>query len=156
MGAVSAGLLMYDDSKGLKLFLAHPGGPYFKNKDDGWWTIPKGLVESDEEDLQRAALREFKEETGIEPVGPIIDLGFIQQKSGKRVYGWAFKGNAELAVDLQSNHFIIEWPPRSGKEQEFPEIDRAQWFDLQHAQFKIMAAQKPLLERLCNHLGLQQ
>jgi len=154
MGAISAGLLMYDDSKELKLFLAHPGGPYFKNKDDGWWTIPKGLVESDEEDLQNAAKREFTEETGIEPSGLMIDLGFIKQKSGKQVYCWAFKGSAEQSIELQSNNFILEWPPRSGKQQEFPEIDRAQWFDLQQAQSKIMAAQAPLLERLCSYLGL--
>ena len=147
MPELSAGLVMYDNRDQLRIFLVHPGGPYFKNKDQGWWSIPKGLIEPDE-DFQSAAIREFKEETGISPKGPYLDLGSIRQKSGKTVYAWAFRGDSTQPIQLKSNTFEIEWPPRSGRNQEFPEIDQAQWHLWESAVTKIMAAQVPLLERL--------
>jgi len=145
---ISAGLLMYRMRDGqLEVFLAHPGGPFFKNKDEGPWSIPKGEIESGEE-LLAAAIREFKEETGLDPRGNFIELGAIKQKRGKIVHAWAFPGEWDEARLLQSNLFELEWPPRSGKIQRFPEIDRAGFFSIRHARQKLKEAQHPFLDRL--------
>ena len=147
----SAGLLMYRTYNGdLQVLLAHPGGPYYQNKDDGWWSIPKGEIEPGEEPLA-AARREFAEETGIRPTGPFHDLGVIRQKGGKRVHAWAFSGDCDPA-SIVCNTFILEWPPRSGRTQEFPEIDRAEFFNLETARRKINPAQAPLLDALAQQL----
>ncbi len=147
MPRTSAGLLMYRIKDGvLKVLLAHPGGPYFVNKDDGAWTIPKGEPDTDE-DLLVTAQREFEEETDIKPTGPFIPLNPIQQKGGKFVHAWAFEGDCDPA-DTKSNTFTMEWPPKSGRQMEFPEIDRAEWFDLETAKKKIKAGQEALIEEL--------
>src|SRR5690349_2485033 len=121
---ISAGLLMYRKVPGLEFFLVHPGGPYFKNKTLGVWSIPKGLPENDE-DLLITAQREFKEETGITPSPPFDPLGSIQQKAGKIVHAWSFSGSWDPTTGITCNTFSIEWPPRSGRFQEFPEQDQA-------------------------------
>ena len=131
----------------LEVFLAHPGGPLFKNKDVGHWSIPKGEIESGE-DLRAAAVREFEEETGLKPSGDFVELGAIQQKGGKIVHAWAFPGDWDEARALQSNTFELEWPPRSGKTQRFPEIDRAGFFSIPSAKEKLKEAQHPFLDRL--------
>ena len=130
----------------IEVLLAHPGGPYFVNKDDGAWSIPKGEPEPDE-DLLLTAQREFEEETGLKPTGPFIPLKPIQQKGGKIVHAWAFKGDCDPAT-LKSNTFTMEWPPHSGRQQEFPEIDRAEFFDLATARKKIKVGQDALIEEL--------
>jgi predicted NUDIX family NTP pyrophosphohydrolase len=144
----SAGILLYrhgDD--GIEVLLVHPGGPFFARKDDGAWGIPKGLHEDGEEPLD-AARREFAEEIGSDcPDGEALELGEIRQKSGKRVLAWAVEGDLD-ADAITSNTFEIEWPPRSGRRQEFPEIDRAAWFPLPIARTKILAAQAEFLARL--------
>lgn len=148
----SAGLLMYRHREAqLQVLLAHPGGPYFAKRDHGAWTLPKGQVETGEEPLA-AARREFNEETGFASRPPFLPLGEVRQKSGKRVQAWAFEGEGEPA-DLLCNEVEIEWPPRSGKLRRFPEVDRVEWFDLQTAKQKIIAAQAPLLERLAATLN---
>jgi predicted NUDIX family NTP pyrophosphohydrolase len=149
----SAGILLYRvDDRGLEVLLVHPGGPFFARKDDGAWGIPKGLYEDDEEPVA-AARREFAEELGSPcPDGPALDLGEIRQKNGKRVTAWALEGDLD-ADAITSNTFTIEWPPRSGRRQEFPEIDRAGWFTLDAARVKILAAQAPLLDRLAEALA---
>ena len=145
---VSAGLLMYRFPKGsLQIFLAHPGGPLFRNKDEGHWTIPKGEP-PDGEALLDAATREFEEETGIKPVGPYVELGSIRQKGGKRVYAWAFEGDCDESRPIRSNLFEIEWPPRSGRYASFPEVDRARFFSLNEGKSKMKDTQWPLVERL--------
>jgi predicted NUDIX family NTP pyrophosphohydrolase len=147
MPRISAGLLMYRIQDGkLQVLLAHPGGPYFKKKDDGAWSIPKGEVETDE-DLLETAKREFKEETGVTPKGPFIALKPIKQKGGKIVHAWAFKGDCDPSAIL-SNTFTMEWPPKSGRQMEFPEIDRAGFFDVAEAKRKIKAAQAALIEEV--------
>ena len=147
MPRISAGLLMYRIHDGeLQMLLAHPGGPFFKNKDYGAWTIPKGEIESGE-DLLEAAKREFEEETGVTPIGPFIALAAIKQKGGKIVHAWAFKGDCDPAA-IVSNTFTMEWPPKSGQQVEFPEIDRADFFDLATAKRKIKAGQEALIEQL--------
>ena len=147
MPRVSAGLLMYRIRDGkLQVLLAHPGGPYFKNKDELAWTIPKGEIEPGE-DLLEAAKREFKEETGVTPTGPFIALTPIKQKGGKIVHAWAFNGNCDPATTV-SNTFTLEWPPGSGKRLEFPEIDRVNFFDIVAARRKIKAGQEALIEEL--------
>ena len=144
----SAGILLYrhgDD--GPEVLLVHPGGPFFARRDDGAWSIPKGLYEDDEEPLA-AARREFAEELGSPcPDGPTLELGEIRQKNGKRVTAWAVEGDLD-AEAITSNTFELEWPPRSGRRQEFPEVDRVAWFTLDAARVKILAAQAPLLDRL--------
>jgi len=155
MAKLSAGLLMYRISKGwLEVFLVHPGGPYFKNKDAGWWTIPKGLVE-DGEDPLKAAQREFMEETGITSEPPFLPLGAVKQKGGKIVEAWAFVGAWEENEGFQSNTFEMEWPPKTGKKQSFPEVDQARWFTIDHAQKRINQAQIPLILNLQKKIGLQ-
>ena len=147
MPRTSAGLLMYRiKDQILQVLLAHPGGPYFVNKDDGAWTIPKGEPDADE-DLLVTAQREFEEETGVKPTGLFIPLKPIQQKGGKIVHAWAFEGDCDPAAS-KSNTFKIEWPPKSGKQMEFPEIDRTEWFDLAMARKKIKAGQEGLIEEL--------
>jgi predicted NUDIX family NTP pyrophosphohydrolase len=145
----SAGLLLYRRRAGaLEVLLAHPGGPFFRNKDAGAWTLPKGEVESGEEPLA-CALREFREETGIDPAdATLLPLGEIKQRGGKRVVAWAFEGDWDESASIASNTFEIEWPPRSGKRATFPEIDRMQFFTLDQAREKILAAQAELLDRL--------
>ena len=143
----SAGLLMYRlrDST-LQVFLVHPGGPYWAKKDLGAWSIPKGEAVEGEDRLD-AAKREFQEETGFLPEGNFIALTPIKQPRGKRVHVWAFKGDCD-AKAVVSNTFSIEWPPRSGKRQEFPEIDRAGWFTIEAAKEKILKGQVGFLEEL--------
>ena len=145
---ISAGLLMYRMRQGqLEVFLAHPGGPLFKNKEEGHWSIPKGEIEPDEA-LLAAAIREFEEETGLEPRGDFIELGAIKQKGGKIVHAWAFTGEWDEARPPQSNTFELEWPPRSGTIQRFPEIDRVGFFSIPRARQKLKEAQHPFLDRL--------
>jgi predicted NUDIX family NTP pyrophosphohydrolase len=148
---VSAGLLLYRRRGGeIEVLLVHPGGPFFRNKDAGAWSIPKGEVEGDEDLLERAQI-EFREESGIDPPpGPYFDLGTIQQKGGKTVHAWACEG--DFTGPPLSNTFQIEWPPRSGKMQEFPEIDRAEWFGLDEARVKINEAQRAFAEKLLAEL----
>jgi predicted NUDIX family NTP pyrophosphohydrolase/SHS2 domain-containing protein len=148
MGEVSAGLLMYRMRDGsLECFLAHPGGPLFANKDDGAWSIPKGLVEPGE-DPRQTAVREFEEETGIHPRGELTPLGSVRQKSGKIVHAWAFAGDWDPARGIRSNTFEMEWPPHSGRRAPFPEIDRAEFFSCEAARRKVNAAQRSFIDRL--------
>ena len=130
----------------VQVLLAHPGGPYFQNKDDGAWTIPKGEPDPDE-DLLVTAQREFEEETGIKPNGSFIPLKPIKQKGGKIVHAWAFEGDCDPST-IKSNSFTMEWPPRSGRQVDFPEIDRAEFFDLDVARKKIKAGQEALIDEL--------
>ena len=144
---VSAGLLLYrrgDD--GLELFLAHPGGPFWKGRDEAAWTIPKGMVEPGEAPIE-AAVREFREETGMEPVEPFIPLGSIRQKAGKVVHAWAWEGDADPEC-VTSNLTRSEWPRGSGRFQTYPEVDRCGWFPPETAKWKINAAQAELIVRL--------
>jgi predicted NUDIX family NTP pyrophosphohydrolase len=143
----SAGLLMYrrivvDE---LEVFLVHPGGPIWAKKDKGAWTIPKGEYEPDENPLA-AARREFEEETGFQAAGEFVDLGSIKQKSGKVVNAWAFEGDCD-PIELRSNTCEIEWPPRSGRRLEIPEVDRGRWFSINQAKEYIREEQRELLRR---------
>ena len=147
---VSAGLLMFRRKPDLQVLLAHPGGPYWKTKDDGAWTIPKGLLDGQEP--LHAAQREFEEETGSKPKGPFIDLGNVIQKSGKTVHAWAFEGDAD-PTQMQSNEIDIEWPPNSGRKIKIPEVDRCEWFSPQDAKKKMNPAQRPLIDRLKTQLS---
>ncbi len=149
---ISAGLLMFRLNKGkLEILLAHPGGPFFKNKDAGYWSIPKGEPDNNEE-LLETAKREFKEETGITPKGDFIPLGSIMQKGGKTVYAWAFEGDAELDNISKSNTFQVEWPPHSGKKMVFQEIDRIEFFNVNTAKKKIKDTQVKLIGNLEEYL----
>jgi predicted NUDIX family NTP pyrophosphohydrolase len=131
----------------LQVLLAHPGGPFYKNRDKGFWSIPKGEIAPDENGLD-AAVREFTEETGIVPRGEFIPLGTVQQKSGKTVHAWAFAGDWDEAEPIKSNSFELEWPPRSGHMQIFPEVDRARFFSVPEALEKINEAQRKFISRL--------
>jgi len=144
----SAGLLMYrhGGDGSVQVLLAHPGGPFWRGKDEGAWTLPKGEYVPPEEALA-AAQREFTEETGFPVTPPFLPLGEITQKSGKRITAWAFSGDCDPA-QLSCNTFELEWPPRSGHKQDFPEVDRIEWFALDQARRKIIAAQVPFLDRL--------
>ena len=143
----SAGLLLFRrTSGGLELFLAHPGGPFWHNRDAGAWTIPKGVAEAGEDTLA-AACREFEEETGVHPVGPFVPLGSIRQKAGKLVHAWAWEGDAD-PVSVTSNTMKTEWPRGSGRFISFPEVDRCAWFDHRVAREKINPAQAELIDRL--------
>lgn len=145
----SAGLLMFRKTRsGLEVLLAHPGGPFFAKKDQGVWTIPKGEIDSGEEDLLERAKIEFEEELGVKPAGDAIPLGSIKQKGGKIVHGWAIEGDLPADFEARSNTFQLEWPPRSGKIQSFPEVDRAAFFSLDEAARKIKSTQQPFLDRL--------
>jgi predicted NUDIX family NTP pyrophosphohydrolase len=151
MPKTSAGLLMYRFKNGkLQVLLAHPGGPFFKHKDDDTWTIPKGEPDPGE-DLFTTALREFAEETGLQPQGPYIPLQPIQQKGGKIVHAWAFAGDCDPAT-IRSNLIMIEWPPKSGREIQIPEIDLAEFFDVKVARKKIKAAQAAFIDELAEAL----
>jgi predicted NUDIX family NTP pyrophosphohydrolase len=130
----------------LEVLLVHPGGPYWRRKDEGAWSIPKGEMDAGE-DASYAASREFFEETGVSVAGPLEPLGEIRQRAGKRVIAFAVEGDLDIEA-IKSNTFEIEWPPRSGTLQAFPEIDRAGWFDLPAARAKILESQQPLLDRL--------
>lgn len=143
----SAGILLYRKiDNDLQIFLVHPGGPFFKNKDEGSWSIPKGEF-LDEEDALQAAKREFLEETGQTIDGDFVKLSPVKLKSGKKIFAWAVEGDINHETVL-SNLFEIEWPPKSGKKVSFPEIDRAGWFEYQIAKVKVNAAQAALIEEL--------
>lgn len=147
MAKMSAGLLMYRAVDGqIQIFLVHPGGPFWRNKDQGAWSIPKGEYTEDEDPLT-AAQREFTEETGFTARGPYLPLNPIRLKSGKRVLAWAFQGDGDPG-QVTSNNFQLEWPPRSGQFRDFPEVDRAAWFSLQEARVKIHPEQVSFLEQL--------
>jgi len=153
MARVSAGLLMYRrGGEGLEVLLVHPGGPFWAKKDLGVWTIPKGEYAEDEQPLD-AAKREFSEETGLVAEGPFEDLGRIKQAGGKTVLAWAFEGDCD-AASLVSNTCEIEWPPRSGRMLEIPEVDRGRWFTISEARKYIKDTQEPFLDRLCAVLGV--
>lgn len=143
----SAGLLLFRRTGGrLEVFLAHPGGPFWRHKDLGAWTLPKGLVDEGEDPLD-GARREFREETGIEPTGPFLPLGEIRQKAGKRVHAWAWEGDADPAATV-SNEMKTEWPRGSGRWITFPEVDRCAWFTPGEARARINPAQAELIGRL--------
>ncbi len=145
--SVSAGLLLFRRiGAGPELFLAHPGGPFWSHREEGAWTIPKGVV-ADGEALLDGARREFEEETGLPPRGPFIPLGSIRQKAGKLVHAWAWEGDADPAR-ITSNAIRIEWPRGSGTWLTFPEVDRCAWFDPATARRKINGAQAELIDRL--------
>lgn len=146
MAARSAGILMFRKKERLEVLLAHPGGPFFARKDLGAWSIPKGEYD-DSEDPLLAAKREFAEEIGLAVEGDFIPLTGIKQKGGKEVIAWAVEGNID-AAKVSSNTFELEWPPHSGRIQEFPEVDRAEWFDLATARAKINERQQSLLDEL--------
>jgi predicted NUDIX family NTP pyrophosphohydrolase len=152
MAKISAGILLYKLVENqYYFFLVHPGGPFFKNKDEGWWTVPKGEPLADETPLS-TALREFEEETGYCPSGDFIALSPVTQKGGKKVECWAVEGDLD-AEKIVCNTFEMEWPPRSGLFKRFPEIDRAAWFDFAEAQVKINERQKGFLIELREKLG---
>jgi predicted NUDIX family NTP pyrophosphohydrolase len=148
----SAGLLLFRERGGqLEVLLVHPGGPFWAKKDDGAWSIPKGEFTSDEEPLA-AARREFEEELGAPVDGDFIPLGAVKQAGGKVVHAWAARGNFDPAR-LKSSSFSMQWPPRSGRQQEFPEVDRAEWFLLETARTKILKGQAGFLDRLLECLS---
>ncbi len=143
----SAGILLYRTFNGqLQVLLVHYGGPFWKDKDEGSWSIPKGEYTEPETPLE-AAVREFKEETGTEVQGPFIPLEPIVQKAGKQVHAWAASGNLD-ADNIVCNTFTMQWPPRSGQWQSFPEVDKAVWYTIEEATTKINPAQVPFLEQL--------
>jgi predicted NUDIX family NTP pyrophosphohydrolase len=151
----SAGILLYRRRDGATEFLlVHPGGPFWAKKDAGAWSIPKGQIE-DEEEPRACAIRELDEELGaaptLDPEG-LLELGSIKQKAGKVVEAWAAEADFDTAA-LASNSFEMEWPPRSGNRQEFPEVDRAEWFDLAAAREKILPAQAEFLDRLLERIA---
>lgn len=149
----SAGLLMYRRAgESVEIFLIHPGGPFWSKKDAGAWSIPKGEIQADENPLT-AARREFAEETGSEIDGDFISLDSIKQKGGKVVSAWAVEGSID-ADAIKSNTFSMEWPPRSGRQAEFPEVDRAGWFSLTEAREKLIPAQTEFVNALCSKLGV--
>jgi predicted NUDIX family NTP pyrophosphohydrolase len=144
----SAGILLYRErDSGIEVLLVHPGGPFWAKKDLGAWSIPKGEYE-DGDDPLASALREFEEETGtrLEPAG-VAELGSVVQRGGKQVTAWALAGDLDPA-SVHSNTFTMEWPPRSGRQAEFPEVDRAEWFGLDEARQKLNAVQAELIDRL--------
>jgi predicted NUDIX family NTP pyrophosphohydrolase len=148
----SAGILLFRRTGPLEVLLAHPGGPFFARRDAGYWTIPKGEVDPGEA-LLDVARREFEEETGhAPPPGDPIELGSIVQKGGKVVHAWALEGDLDPAA-AESNTFELEWPPRSGRHESFPEIDRVAWFGTDEARRRIKATQIPLIDRLEAALG---
>src|SRR5215472_18387063 len=156
MARTSAGLLLFrlpdvPAAAAVEVFLVHPGGPFWRHKDLGAWTIPKGEVAAGEDPLA-AARREFAEETGFHPVPPFLPLAPVRQAGGKTVAAWAVAGDLDPA-SLVSNTFSLEWPPRSGRRQTFPEVDRAGWFSLPEAERRILAGQRPLLAELASLLA---
>ena len=149
MPRISAGLLLYRHrARTLEVFLIHMGGPFWADKDEGAWSIPKGEVNPDEDYLTEAK-REFQEETGqVAPEGPYTALTPIRQKAGKLVYAWMAEGGDINAENIVSNTFRVEWPPRSGRWQSYPEADRAAWLDMPTARAKLLPSQAPLLDQL--------
>jgi predicted NUDIX family NTP pyrophosphohydrolase len=149
MPKISAGILMYrHGDTGIEVLLVHPGGPFWRNRDLGAWSIPKGeFLEG--ENPEAVARREFAEELGVELTGPLQPLGQLRQRGGKTVIGYAAKGALDVA-NVRRNQVPIEWPPRTGRIIHIPEIDRAEWFDLPLARKKILASQQPFLDRLEN------
>ena len=147
---MSAGILAFRRVPQLQVLLAHPGGPFWRTKDLGAWSIPKGLVES--EDIVACARREFNEETGFLADGPMIPLTPVRQKSGKTVHAFALEADFDLA-DFCSNSFAMEWPPRSGRQQSFPEIDRVAYFDIPTARRKILPGQRAFIDELVQKLA---
>jgi predicted NUDIX family NTP pyrophosphohydrolase len=143
---ISAGLLAFRRGQEPEVLLAHPGGPFWAKKDDGAWTIPKGVVEAGA-DLLATAQREFTEETNLRPVGPFIVLTPVKQKSGKLVHAWAFEADLDLG-SFASNTFEMDWPPRSERRQSFPEIDRIAYFALPAAMTKLIEYQRPFVREL--------
>lgn len=149
----SAGLLLYRRrGVGAEVFLVHPGGPFWAKKDQAAWSVPKGVVNPHEDELA-GARREFKEETGFDVTGSgyAHDLGIFRQPSGKRLHIWAIEGDCNPA-DLSSNLFELEWPPKSGRRAQFPEIDRGAWFNREQALLKITQGQRPIVEKLYAYL----
>jgi predicted NUDIX family NTP pyrophosphohydrolase len=146
----SAGILLYQTAPEPQFFLVHPGGPFWKNKDAGAWSIPKGEF-TDDEDALDAAIREFREETGVLLKGDFAALSPVKLKSGKKIYAWALEQYVDPAA-ITSNMFEIEWPPRSGKLQAFPEIDRAGWFTIEEGLEKINEAQRGLILEIVERL----
>jgi predicted NUDIX family NTP pyrophosphohydrolase len=153
MPARSAGILLFRRRPdGPEVLLVHPGGPYWARKDVGAWSIPKG-EHADGEDALACARREFEEETGLAPpAGALVELGEVRQRSGKRVSAWALEGDLDPAV-VRSNTFTVEWPPRSGRMQQFPEVDRAGWFAADEARRRLNPAQSAFVDRLLERLG---
>jgi predicted NUDIX family NTP pyrophosphohydrolase len=149
MPKLSAGLLVYRRAgETLEVLLVHPGGPYWAKRDDGAWSLPKGEYDPADDALETAR-REFREELGLDPpddAAPVA-IGEVRQKGGKVVRAWALLGDLDVAP-FESNTFTMEWPPRSGRMQEFPEVDRAEWFDLETATRKLLSSQLPFLDRL--------
>jgi predicted NUDIX family NTP pyrophosphohydrolase len=143
----SCGLLLHRRrGETVVVLLVHPGGPFWARKDDGAWSIPKG-EKSDGEDARATARREFGEEVGPVPAGPLVPLGTVRQSGGKIVEAFALEGDFDIET-LESNSFEIEWPPHSGEQKTFPEVDRAGWFTLDEARVKLLASQRPLLDRI--------
>lgn len=149
----SAGILLYRNPDNLQVFLVHPGGPFFKKNDEGVWSIPKGEFLDDEDPLD-AAKREFLEETGQAVEGSFTELSPVQLKSGKIIYAWAVEGNIDHET-ITSDHFEMEWPPKSGRMQSFPEVDRAAWFEPAIAKVKLNPAQTKLVEQLERFLTIK-
>jgi predicted NUDIX family NTP pyrophosphohydrolase len=151
MPIISAGILMYRFREGVaEVFLVHPGGPFWAKKDAGAWSIPKGIIDADEDPLA-SARREFEEETGSRVSGDFTQLSSVKLKSGKVLLAWAVEGDCDPS-EIKSNTFPMEWPPHSGRQQEFPEVDRAAWFQINEARKKINQGQLPLLEELVSVL----
>lgn len=154
MSKKSAGLLLFRQvSRYIEVLLVHPGGPFWAKKDEGAWSIPKGEFGENEDPLT-AAKREFEEETGVQPAGEMIPLDPLRQSGGKLVYAWALKGDFDTAKS-KSNTFTLEWPPKSGRYRDFPEIDRAAWFTIPEAGKKILKGQAPFLVQLQDMLKNQ-
>jgi predicted NUDIX family NTP pyrophosphohydrolase len=152
---VSAGIVLFRRrGDRLEVLLAHPGGPVWRRRDEGAWSVPKGEPDDGEDDLLTVARREFEEETGhpLDGASPVIDLGSIKQKGGKVVHAWAIEGDLDPSA-ARSNEARMEWPPRSGRWVTFPEIDRVQWFEPADARRRIKDTQIPLLDRLAEQLG---
>ncbi|MER9655624.1 NUDIX domain-containing protein [Mesorhizobium sp. M0152] len=154
MAKRSAGLLIYRRSDGdISVLLVHPGGPFWVKKDAGAWSIPKGLVDENEDELA-AAQRETEEELGVKVEGPFARLGDYRQPGGKIVSAWSVEAGIEIdPAAIRSNVFTMEWPPRSGSMKQFPEVDRAGWFTLPEAAVKILPGQRPMLSDLAERLG---
>jgi predicted NUDIX family NTP pyrophosphohydrolase len=151
----SAGILVYRKSSTVEVLIVHPGGPFWAKKDKGAWSIPKGEVVDGEDDLLAVAKREFQEETGHDaPTDDYQELGSVKNKSGKVIHGWAVEGDLDIST-LKSNTFTMEWPPKSGQQQEFPEVDRAGWFTPEKAMERLNPAQVAFVERLIEALGME-
>jgi predicted NUDIX family NTP pyrophosphohydrolase len=153
MAEKSAGVLLYRRTPRLEVLLVHPGGPFWAKKDDGAWSLPKGLIDA-HEDAEAAARREFEEETGTTLEGAMTELGAFKQPSGKIVHAFAMERDLDVAI-VRSNDFEMEWPPKSGRKAKFPEVDRAGWFTPARAEIKIVKGQQPIIAALRTRLGVQ-